>query len=256
MAQEQQAAQQKTQAAPERPGLLRSLLWDMPWHIIGILLASLFFSLLIEYAGLVFWWPEQGSRHAREMMETELGYLSSDFTRSLFLSRPAVTMMAWINTGYQRMFVDSGFLHFISRETGHAGAGHGPDTVLMAEMSAVTGWLLTHLGDFLQASVYITVVFAVRVAILALSVPLFVMVVMVAVVEGLSRRDLRRYGAGYESSFLYHHAKRFIRPSLVYPCMLYLSWPTAIYPNLMLLPAALLLGASVTVLTSTFKKYL
>ncbi|EBO9486123.1 DUF4400 domain-containing protein, partial [Salmonella enterica] len=32
--------------------------------------------------------------------------------------------------------------------------------------------------------------------------------------------------------------------------------PTAIYPNLILLPAALLLGASVTVLMSTFKKYL
>ncbi|EBO4216125.1 hypothetical protein DK983_17260 [Salmonella enterica] len=77
-----------------------------------------------------------------------------------------------------------------------------------------------------------------------------------AMVEGLSRRDLRRYGAGYESSFLYHHAKRFIKPSVIYPCMLYLSWPTAIYPNLILLPAALLLGASVTVLMSTFKKYL
>ncbi|EKR3259833.1 TPA: DUF4400 domain-containing protein, partial [Salmonella enterica] len=40
------------------------------------------------------------------------------------------------------------------------------------------------------------------------------------------------------------------------PCLLYLSWPASIYPNLLLLPGALLLGLAVTVVTSTFKKYL
>ncbi|EHB6981782.1 TIGR03747 family integrating conjugative element membrane protein [Salmonella enterica subsp. enterica serovar Sandiego] len=240
-------------ARTKRPGVLRFLLWELPWHVVGILLASLLFSLLIEYVGLIFWWPEQGSLHARGMMETELGYLSSNFTRSLFISEPAVTAMAWINLGYHWIFVDSGFIRFLSQGTA---AGRGANTLLTGEISALGNWLLTHLRDFLQATVYITVVFVVRVSILVLSVPLFVMVVMVAMVEGLSRRDLRRYGAGYESSFLYHHAKRFIKPSVIYPCMLYLSWPTAIYPNLVLLPAALLLGASVTVLMSTFKKYL
>ncbi|EAO2752651.1 TIGR03747 family integrating conjugative element membrane protein [Salmonella enterica] len=254
MAEEQtKGTKQDTSPRTKRPGLLRFLLWELPWHIVGILLASLFFSLLIEYVGLIFWWPEQGSLHARGMMETELGYLSSNFTRSLFISEPAVTAMVWINLGYHWIFVDSGFIDFISQG---ATAGSGANTLLMGEISTLVNWILTHLRDFLQATVYISVVFVVRVLILVLSVPLFVMVVMVAIVEGLSRRDLRRYGAGYESSFLYHHAKRFIKPSVIYPCMLYLSWPTAIYPNLVLLPAALLLGASVTVLMSTFKKYL
>ncbi|HDC1597071.1 TPA: TIGR03747 family integrating conjugative element membrane protein [Salmonella enterica] len=255
MAEEQaKGTKQDTSPRTKRPGLLRFLLWELPWHIVGILLASLFFSLLIEYVGLIFWWPEQGSLHARGMMETELGYLSSNFTRSLFISAPAVTAMAWINLGYHWIFVDSGFIGFISQGA-TAGSGSA-NTLLTGEILALGDWLLTHLRDFLQATVYISVVFVVRVLILVLSVPLFVMVVMVAMVEGLSRRDLRRYGAGYESSFLYHHAKRFIKPSVIYPCMLYLSWPTAIYPNMVLLPAALLLGASVTVLMSTFKKYL
>lgn len=254
MAEEQtQRTKQDSSARTKRPGLLRLFLWEQPWHVVGILLASLLFSLLIEYVGLIFWWPEQGSLHARGMMETELGYLSSNFTRSLFISEPAVTAMAWINLGYHWMFVDSGFIRFLSKGTAVV---TGPNTLLTEEISALGNWLLTHLRDFLQATVYITVVFVVRVSILVLSIPLFVMVVMVAMVEGLSRRDLRRYGAGYESSFLYHHAKRFIKPSAIYPCMLYLSWPTAIYPNLVLLPAALLLGTSVTVLMSTFKKYL
>ncbi|EBX8858193.1 DUF4400 domain-containing protein, partial [Salmonella enterica] len=69
-------------------------------------------------------------------------------------------------------------------------------------------------------------------------------------------RDLRRYGAGYESSFVYHHAKKLVKPAAVVPAMLYLSWPTAVYPNLLLLPAAVLLGIAVTVTTASFKKYL
>jgi len=33
-------------------------------------------------------------------------------------------------------------------------------------------------------------------------------------------------------------------------------WPMAVYPNLLLLPAAVLLGIAVTVTTASFKKYL
>ncbi|EBO9486115.1 TIGR03747 family integrating conjugative element membrane protein, partial [Salmonella enterica] len=74
MAEEQtQGTKQDASARTKRPGLLRFLLWELPWHVVGILLASLLFSLLIEYVGLIFWWPEQGSLHARGMMETELG---------------------------------------------------------------------------------------------------------------------------------------------------------------------------------------
>lgn len=116
--------------------------------------------------------------------------------------------------------------------------------------------LVSELRDYLLATVYVTLTFFIRVTILVLSVPLFVMVLIVGMVEGFNRRDLRRYGAGYESSFVYHHAKRFVKPAFFVPCMIYLSWPSAIYPNLVLLPAALLFGLAVTVATASFKKYL
>ncbi|EJL91397.1 replicative DNA helicase [Pantoea sp. GM01] len=72
------------------------------------------------------------------------------------------------------------------------------------------------------------VVTLIRVTFLVLSIPLFLMAVLVAVVDGLGRRDLRRYGAANESSFVYHHAKRFVRPAFYVPCMVYLSWPSAV----------------------------
>ncbi|EDU6095847.1 TIGR03747 family integrating conjugative element membrane protein [Salmonella enterica subsp. enterica serovar Hvittingfoss] len=248
MAKEESRPQQNT-APPKKPGLLRLLLWRLPWHIIGILLASLLLSLVVEYAGLVFWWPEQGAQHARAMMETELRFFSSDFTRSLVMSQPSVTVMSWVRDGYRWFTENAGLSGTLS-----AGNGHGN---LFTQTLATSGaWLAVKLKVFLEATLYITVVFVVRVSILLLSVPLFVMAAALAMVEGLSLRDLRRYGAGYESSFLYHHARGLIKPSLVYPVMAYLSWPVAAYPNAFLLPSALLFGVVLTVQASTFKKYL
>ncbi|EKL1667248.1 TIGR03747 family integrating conjugative element membrane protein [Salmonella enterica] len=248
MAKEESRPQQNT-APPKKPGLLRLLLWRLPWHIIGILLASLLLSLVVEYAGLVFWWPEQGAQHARAMMETELRFLSSDFTRSLVMSQPSVTVMSWVRDGY-RWFTGSTGL------SGTLGAGNGHGNLFTQTLATSGAWLAVQFRVFLEATLYITVVFVVRVSILLLSVPLFVMAAAVAMVEGLSLRDLRRYGAGYESSFLYHHARGLIKPSLVYPVMAYLSWPVAAYPNAFLLPSALLFGVVLTVQASTFKKYL
>ncbi|HGL5836949.1 TPA: TIGR03747 family integrating conjugative element membrane protein, partial [Enterobacter kobei] len=124
------------------------------------------------------------------------------------------------------------------------------------ELNNWSGWLATTLKEYLMATVYVTVITLVRVTILVLSIPLFILVMLVALTEGLGRRDIRRYGAGYESSFVYHHAKRMVKPAVYIPCMLYLSWPAAVYPNLLLLPAAILLGIAVTVTTASFKKYL
>ncbi|MDJ6853229.1 TIGR03747 family integrating conjugative element membrane protein [Salmonella enterica] len=247
MAKEESRPPQNT-SPPKKPGLLWLLLWRLPWHIAGILFASLLLSLLVEYAGLVFWWPEQGAQHARTMMETELRFLSADFTRSLVMSQPSVAVMSWVREGYR----------WLAENIMPAGTlNNGNSGNLFTQMAAASGtWLAVQLRVFLEATLYITVVFVVRVSILLLSLPLFVMAAAVAMVEGLSLRDLRRYGAGYESSFLYHHARGLIKPSLVYPCMAYLSWPAAAYPNAFLLPSAMLFGMVLTVQASTFKKYL
>ena len=41
------------------------------------------FSIGLEWLGMVFWWPDEGLRHSREMLEAEVGYLQADFRRSL-----------------------------------------------------------------------------------------------------------------------------------------------------------------------------
>ncbi len=44
------------------------------------------------------------------------------------------------------------------------------------------------------------------------------------------RRDLRKFGAGRESSFVYHRAKRTLLPLMVSPWVIYLSLPLTVNP--------------------------
>ena len=56
--------------------------------IIQWLLLSLVFSIIIEWAGMVLWWPEEGIEHSRTMLAREISYLDTDFRRSVVTSDP------------------------------------------------------------------------------------------------------------------------------------------------------------------------
>ncbi|UPQ40169.1 TIGR03747 family integrating conjugative element membrane protein [Providencia rettgeri] len=237
----------------KEPGLLAKVVWHWPWAILGVLLLSWLCSLVIEWIGIAFFWPTEGAEHSRQVMLTERGYLSEGFRQSLLMSSPVKWLDHRITLVYQWLFVDSGLAMTLQ----NAYQAQSVSTNAIArELNSWSGWLLFELREYLLAIVWVTLTFLIRVTILVLSLPLFVLILIVAAVEGLARRDLRRYGAGYESSFVYHHAKRFVKPAFFIPCMIYLSFPSAIYPNIVLLPAAILLGVSVTVTMASFKKYL
>ncbi|MDE9553603.1 TIGR03747 family integrating conjugative element membrane protein [Xenorhabdus bovienii] len=252
MAQSENYSRQPSQP-PRKHGLLYRVLWEWPWQLIGFMVVSWLFSLLLEYLGMAFFWPEQGAAHSQNMMKTEFNYLSSEFTRSLLLSEPSQTVSAGLAQAYQWLFVDSGFMGWVQGQSQYQFNSRND---FMREFNSVLQGVSGYLQEYWLATVFITMVTLIRLVILLLSVPLFVMVVIVALVDGLGRRDLRRYGAGYESSFVYHHAKRGIKPACTVPCVLYLSWPDVMYPTVILLPAALLLGMAVVITTSMFKKYL
>ncbi|MBJ9136064.1 TIGR03747 family integrating conjugative element membrane protein [Citrobacter farmeri] len=228
------------------------LLWDLPASFLGILLGALLVSLLIEYVCIAVLWPEEGAAHSYRVMVAESRWLSEGYTRSLLMAAPVETVSRWVHLAWQWLFVDSGFSHWLQsfRETGQKGNGFIPF------INRFGGSLVSWLSEYLQATLWVTLIFFIRVMILFLSLPLFGLVIITGIVEGLVRRDLRRYGAGYESSFVYHHARRFIKPALYGPCMFYLAWPTAVWPNLLLLPAALMLGGVLAIVTASFKKYL
>jgi integrating conjugative element membrane protein (TIGR03747 family) len=118
------------------------------------------------------------------------------------------------------------------------------------------GQVYVHVEGYLIASAYMLLVFLVRLLVLTLTVPLFLLAAFVGLVDGLVRRDIRSFGAGRESGFLYHRAKASLMPLAVLPWVVYLALPVSVHPLLILLPSAVMLGTAVDIAAGTFKKYL
>ncbi|MGN7934343.1 TIGR03747 family integrating conjugative element membrane protein [Pseudomonas mediterranea] len=230
----------------QRPGLIVSAI-SLVLRIIGLLIASLLFSILVEFAGLLLFWGDQGWRHSQTMLTNELGWLSENFKSSLIIQQPGQTTAQWLDFLNQWLLVKTGFADF----------------ALLARVSSqgngIWSWinqLYVSIEDFVLAAVYVTFTFVVRLTILALATPLFLLAMFTGFVDGLIRRDLRKFGAGRESSFVYHRAKRAVMPLLIVPWIIYLSLPFSLNPMAVFLPCAAMLGMVMAITAATFKKYL
>ncbi len=245
-----QNAKVQQQQVREKGPILRIL--SAPFAFIGLLLASLFVSILIEWIGLYFYWREQGWHHARDMLNHELRWIADGFVQSLVIENPGRTAKAMIDMAYEWMFEKSGLIEWInysaaqSRLNGSQAEG----------IHRYLGIMYVYVEDYGLAAIYTVLTFLARLVILTLSLPLFLMAAFTGVVDGLVRRDLRRFGAGRESGFVYHRAKMLIVPLAVMPWVLYLALPMSVSPLLVLMPCAFALGMVTCVTIGSFKKYL
>ena len=233
-------------------GLIASLI-TLPFRLFGVLCGSLFLCILIECVGMHFFWPERGWHHAQGMLNHELGQLSENFTSSTLIQEPGRTAYRLVEQGYDWLFVKSGLLDWIRDASTRASAGSLRTT---KDFRYYLGLVYVHLESYLIASAYTMLVFLVRLLVLCLTLPLFLMAAFVGLVDGLVRRDVRRFGAGRESGFIYHRAKASLMPLAVLPWVVYLALPVSVHPLLVLLPSAVLLGTVVDIAAGTFKKYL
>jgi integrating conjugative element membrane protein (TIGR03747 family) len=79
------------------------------------------------------------------------------------------------------------------------------------------GWTMIQFQDYGLAALYTVLTFCVRMVILTLTIPLFLLAAFTGAVDGLVRRDLRTFGSGRESSYLYHKARGTILPLAIVP---------------------------------------
>lgn len=89
-------------------GLAQGLKW---------LLVSLLISILIEWAGMVFWWEEQGLAHSRQMLANELHWLGTGFYQDGWTARIASHVYHLSDRAYGLLFERTGiveFLHWIT----------------------------------------------------------------------------------------------------------------------------------------------
>ena len=224
--------------------ILTALAQALKW-----LLVSLLFSVVIEWLGMMFWWEEQGLAHSRQMLRAELGYLGDDFQRSLLTSDPLRFAQNVSRHFHHVLFELTRFVDFIEWVTPAPRAGEEGLRITLHHA-------YQPIAAFVISAMQMTQVFAVRLSILTLATPVFGLFAGVALVDGLVRRDLRRWGGGRESSFVYHYAKKAALPLVVIAWVLYLALPFSLHPSWVILPFSIGFGLAVTVTASTFKKYL
>ncbi|MCP4287852.1 MAG: TIGR03747 family integrating conjugative element membrane protein, partial [Gammaproteobacteria bacterium] len=199
--------------------------------VIQWILLSLIFSIIVEWAGMVLWWPDEGIEHSRTMLATEISYLESDFKHSVVTSDPARFAKRFADNTYHYLFevtrlVD--FIRWVSPQPAANERGLRPTLHKIYQPTA----------EFVIAMMQITQLFSVRLAILTLAMPVFLLFSLVALVDGLVQRDLRRWGGGRESSFVYHYAKKAALPLVVVTWVVYLALPFSLHPSFIVLPFA------------------
>ncbi|MEE5092628.1 TIGR03747 family integrating conjugative element membrane protein [Xanthomonas euvesicatoria] len=225
----------------------------LPFRCFGVLCGSLLLCIVVECLGMALFWPDQGWRHAQAMLGHELDQLSDYFVRSALVQEPGRTAHHWVQQGYDWVFVRSGLLGWMQDASRQARTNAGSHAWTLQK---ALGTVATHAQDYLIAAGYTVLVFLVRLLVLCLTLPLFMLAAFAGLVDGLVRRDIRRFGAGRESGFLYHRARASLIPLAVLPWVTYLALPVSVHPAAILLPAAAMLGVAVDIAAGSFKKYL
>lgn len=217
----------------------------------GLLLSvacSLVVGTVIEWIGMNWWWREQGLGHSRDMVAEDLAYLA-EYRRSLLTDDTVAFAARWAEAATRG--AQAVGLVFLIR------TGAEPIPPRTEPFRRRAREMLRTASVYLLAAIYVWQDAFVRLAIVVLALPAFVLAFVLGLVDGLARRDIRKWSGGRESSFVYHHAKRILWPAFAGGFFLYLTWPTGGFnPAWMVLPFCAAAAWTVSLAAATFKKYL
>ncbi len=108
---------------------------------------------------------------------------------------------------------------------------------------------------FLETAAYGLQLFALRLGVLALALPLFLITIFAAGTDGVTTWYKRRTNADRETGFIYHRAKRAIELTILTLAVVYLIPPIPLDPRVIIPAFSILLALAARVQVAYFKKY-
>ncbi|HFD7156756.1 TPA: TIGR03747 family integrating conjugative element membrane protein [Enterobacter cloacae] len=216
-----------------RPGLIGWLAL-LPGVLIGFCLSAWMLAIALEWLDDAFFWRNTCASHSEQVLQATWQWWKSSAGALVWLVEDLAltsdTLQQWI----------ASLVHSLNGQSGLFWTETVTTVIRCALLSA---------GN-------VTLTFLLRLAILLQALPLFALTITIGLIDGLVRRDLRRFGAGYESGFVYHHARRMISSCLIATGLMWLAVPVFLEPEQMLVPGAMAIGFVLFLVASTFKKYL
>lgn len=217
---------------------------------------SWFLSIVIELVGMHTLWKDKGALHARDLVQEDLRYIA-EAPHSLIVAdtvRFSRELIAHVAMPFERLDVVGSHERTGAALQRPATRAARPGSATLERISATLARMWSTLG---VVAMYTAQDTALRLAIVVFALPAFVLACLLGAVDGMVRRDLRKWGGGRESSFVYHHAKAMTYLALGGGFSLYLAWPGGGFnPAYMVLAGTALVAWSLSLTLSSFKKYL
>lgn len=183
----------------------------------GLVIGALVLRVVLELAGLYFWWPQEADRHVFQVMKQE-------HTELVIALQPHP--------------LGNEILVLLKK---------GATRVLMANRLLQKPFI---------ALAYTLVSFIQRLVWLAAMLPLLCLCAITGLTEGMVRRDLRRFGSGLESVFLHSYVIRSGSSVASTLWVFYLAQPLFLPTMLVLLTINLWFGITVWMVAGSFKRWL
>lgn len=209
-------SEQRAPPSPPPQGPVGWLL-SLAGRFIGLVIGALMLRVVLELAGLYFWWPQEGSRHVSMVKKQEQAEL-------VIALQP----------------------HPL-----------GNEILVLLEKGATHGIMVNKLlQKQFTALAYTLVSFMQRLIWLAAMLPLLCLCAVIGLTEGLVQRDLRRFGSGLESVFLHRYVISSGSSVATTLWVFYLAQPLFLPAILVLLPAAFWFGVTIWIAVGSFKRWL
>lgn len=243
------------------------LIFEVALGLFFVAAFSWFIGVMIEITGSYTLWKDEGENHSRRLVAQDLTYIAAA-PRSLLVDDTgafARQIVTWVRWPYERLGVLRAYERFHGPDgdatTHNAEPADTPPAKSSNQMQRGLRQATRTAGELFTRwavmSMYVGQDVLLRLSVAFFALPAFLLALVMGCVDGLVRRDLRRWQGGRESSFVYHHAKRYTSWALTGGFGLYLAWPFGGFnPAYMVLVFTVLVAATLSTTVASFKKYL